>query len=272
MKIKEKMRAEIYFYGKKIVKILALLLALATSTAHADAYINAAATSPSDGSNISAKALASSGLEVDYQKKLKQITQCGNRSYLSRVAINHRDACYQTATKLQSAIHKHGAECDHVIMVSSAIDGTDVSEIVCVVHGGDKIYGLVSNTVSYLIAPSGFIRLPADPNESREIVNTTVSNELNSHNATDHPVFFVTAWMWRHSPKQPHIVQVVQVESQQICDALVDGGGLTLSLSGHITKEFCTSKRPVMLPQWHCQTSIEPSGVSATYDCSPTEP
>jgi hypothetical protein len=123
--------------------------------------------------------------EQDYQRKLALPTTCGNQPYLASIAPDYREACDRTAKALQLAIRKSGKNCDHVSLAAPAIQGTPVSEALCVVRGGDVVFGLTTNTVNYMVTPRGVARLPADARESRKLVGLAVELAISRGESTN---------------------------------------------------------------------------------------
>lgn len=242
------------------MRILPLLLALSASVAFADDSARLVGSARAE-----TKATNPSGLDADYKKKMGQPTVCGNRPYLARVADNYRDACDQTARTIQATIRRGGMKCDHVAMVAPAIKGTHVSEVLCVVRGGDVVYGLTTNTINYVVTPTEIKRLPTNAQESRAAVDSAVSRAMEADPKT-RAVYLVKAWKLYRNQEQPNIVQVIPVESQRICDMLLDDGDSSFGSFGP-AEMFCMVKRPVMPPEWQCEGNINTDS-SENYTCN----
>ncbi len=154
------------------MKIARALFALAQSMLYVTAV--GAATDPN-------------AVDADYHSKLAQPTSCGNRPYLARVAADYRIACDQIAKALQTTIRNSGAQCDHVTVASPAIKDSPISEVLCVVRGGDVVLGLTTNTVNYLVTPTRVERLPADVRKSRAAVEAAVASAITQRAANAVP-------------------------------------------------------------------------------------
>ena len=210
-----------------------------------------------------------SSAQSDYMIKLGRPSACGNRAYLEQINSNYRIACDNVARKQQAAIKKSGLDCDHVIVVSPAIKGTDVSEVQCVVRGGDIVSGLATNTTSYIVTSANVKRLPADIRESRAAVNFAVSQVAGSQKKST-ATYLIKAWKWRHNPEQPHVIQIIPVQSQRVCDALLDEGDPGFGFPGHVVEMFCMKRPPTIPAEWHCQATVETGGAPMTYVCAAT--
>lgn len=125
-----------------------------------------------------ARPRSTTAIEADYAKKLSLPTSCGNRQYLASIANDYRTACDQIARELQATIRAAGGECDHITLVAPAIHATTVSDAVCVVRGGDVVFGLTTNTVRYLVYPSRIERLPADNEEARAAIDASLAKAM----------------------------------------------------------------------------------------------
>lgn len=223
--------------------------------------------SPSSAKDAVSSALKSSALDEDYRKKMEQLTVCGNRPYLDQIAENYRDACDRTAREAQTVIRKSGKKCDHVTMIVPAIEGTHVSEVLCVVRGGDVALGIPTNIVNYVVTPTEIKRLPANAQESSAAVDYAVSRAMGSPTAT-RTVYLIKFWKLDYNQEQPNIVQVIPVQSQRICNALLNGGDSGFGSFGP-AEMFCMVGRPVMPPAWQCQGNID-ANPSVTYICNAT--
>jgi hypothetical protein len=106
--------------------------------------------------------LATSGLSVsrDYSKRMREPESCGNDPYLARLDEVRAEACKKAVFVLRTTVLSAGLSCDHVIAAMPNMQDTPVSEVICVVRGGDIIVGRPTNMAEYVITSSQVIRLP----------------------------------------------------------------------------------------------------------------